>query len=86
MAARLYDGKQPPVGNGKTLVAQQLTASFRKSKTDDHSIAFTVRSGSVQLHYILPIQTSDPSKIAQIKAHMKAMFALLAERDKRVTH
>lgn len=86
MAARLYDGKQPPLGNGKTLVAQQLTASFRKSKAGDHSIAFTVRSGGVHLHYIMPIQTTDPSKIAQIKAHTKAMFQLMAERDPRVTH
>jgi hypothetical protein len=86
MAARLYDGKPPPMGNGKTIVADQFTASFRKNQAGERSIAFTVRSGTVHLHYILPIQTSEPATIEQIKAHMKAMFELLAERDKRVTH
>ena len=86
MAARLYDGKQPPAGTGKTIVAQQLKARFSRSKSGKRAIAFTVRSGSLHLHYVLPIQTSDPSKIAEIQAHMKAMFALLGEREMRVTH
>jgi len=86
MAANLYNGEPPPAGSGKTIVADQLTASFRTGKGGERSIAFTVRSGKVHLKYILPIQTSDASKVAQIKAHMKAVFTLLGQRDLRVMH
>lgn len=86
MAARLYDGKPSPEGDSKAIVAEHLNASFRVNSAGEHSIAFTARSGSVPLHFILPIQTSDASKIEQIKMHMKEMFELLAEQDKRVTH
>lgn len=86
MAANLYDGKPPPSGNGKSIVADQLTATFQTDKAGERSIVFTVRSGSVHLRYILPIQTSDDEKIAQIRDHIQSAFALLAEKDSRVVH
>lgn len=86
MAAHLYDGKPPPSGNGKSIIADQLSASFQMNEAGEHSIVFTVRSGSVHLRYVLPIQTTDAGKIAGVKGHIQAAFALLSEPDRRVTH